>query len=424
MVEPAGHTGRGPGFELPERIAAAATAVAEATGAPVLAVGGAVRDGLLGLEPEDFDFACGAPPAAIAAALCGFGALDVVAELGRVALGIDGREVVFTTFRVEGDYGDDRRPRAVRFVDRAEDDAARRDFTVNAIYVPIDGSAVLDPCGGLADLAARRLRVIGDPLARLAEDPLRILRALRFEASRGLRPTAATAAALAACAPRCAALAAERRFDEVHRALGAAGAARAVERLLDLGALGFVLPGLGGAEHRIRTRALPLIAAAGTADEVGAWAALLGDPAGVERTLGALHAPRSLRREVAARLALAPAVADWECRPRAARLRLLRAADPAARDFARRLSDLGNRPAAARALAADLAALPLEPAPRLPSGDDVLALGVPAGPLVGAILAAVRARAEAGGIESPGALRALLADEVQRRVKDGRRTGR
>lgn len=404
-------------LDLPHEVEEVVRGV-QRSGSPVFAVGGVVRDALLGIAIDDWDFATAVRPDVLAATLGAYGEPHTVARLGRVAVDVAGFEVVFTTFREEADYGPDRRPGTVRFVDSPEQDAVRRDFTTNAVYVEIGSGAVTDPTGGLGDLRARRLRTIGDPRVRFAEDPLRILRGVRFESSRGLRPTATTAAAMAEMAPRCARLTAERRFGELHRALVEPGAAGAVLRLLDLGVLGHVLPELRGDEPRVREEAVPLLAQCdGDPDGASAWAALLGAPEVAQRALGELHAPRRLRRRVVGLLAFA---AEWEGDPAAVPLSRRRrdvaeAPAGAAGFVARRLRCRGEVDRAARVLA--LARSAEEAEPPLPSGKDVIALGVPPGPLVGQVLDAVRRSVDAEGLTDPEAVRRVLEREVERRVK-------
>ena len=271
------------GFSAPPLVRACVEAVAR-LGRPVFAVGGSIRDAALGLPIEDWDFASAARPDAVAAQLREFGPTDALPELGRVRVVAGGEELVMTTVREEGDYGDDRRPGWLRFVDEPERDALRRDFSVNAIYVDAIGGDVIDPTGGRDDLLARRLRLIGDPEQRLSEDPLRALRALRFEASRALTPTAATVAALASTAAKVARLRPERRLDELRRTFRAPAAAVAVRRLVDSGLLGHAIAALRGDDERVRLRALPVLVALraeampATERELLHWAALLGDP--------------------------------------------------------------------------------------------------------------------------------------------------
>src|SRR2546430_1244203 len=153
--------------------------------------GGCVRDLLLGLEPKDWDVATDAPPNRVREL---FSKTEAVGAAFGVILVRHGRSVVeVATFRSDGSYLDGRRPSEVRFT-TAEEDAQRRDFTINGLFLdPLEGDRVIDYVGGKEDLAARKLRAIGDPSARFAEDHLRLLRAVRFAARFGLEIAPATA---------------------------------------------------------------------------------------------------------------------------------------------------------------------------------------------------------------------------------------
>ena len=156
--------------------------------------GGCVRDLLLGLEPKDWDVATDAPPARVREL---FSKTDAVGAAFGVILVRHGKSVVeVATFRSEGSYLDGRRPSEVRFT-TAQEDAQRRDFTINGLFLdPLEDDRVIDFVGGQEDLAARRLRAIGDPSARFAEDHLRLLRAVRFAARFGLEIAPSTAMAI------------------------------------------------------------------------------------------------------------------------------------------------------------------------------------------------------------------------------------
>lgn len=190
----------------------------EAAGFSAYAVGGCVRDALLGLTPHDYDLCTDAAPADTARV---FGALPLVRsgeKHGTIGVVIDREVIEITTFRTEGDYQDSRHPGWVRFVSKIEEDLARRDFTVNAMaYSPKTG--YLDPFGGQQDLQNRVLRAVGDPSARFTEDSLRILRGVRFAVRFGLCPDPETEQAMTALAPLMEKLARERVFDELCKLL-------------------------------------------------------------------------------------------------------------------------------------------------------------------------------------------------------------
>ncbi len=184
--------------------------------------GGCVRDELLGLTPEDYDVATDATPDQVEDL---FRKTKSVGKSFGVVLVRDGRLVTeVATFREESGYTDNRHPDEVRFAD-AHADARRRDFTINALFLdPLDtaersGGRVIDFVGGVGDLDARILRAVGDPGARLAEDHLRALRAVRFTSRLGFTLEHATAEAIRAHACELEGVSRERVGDEVRRML-------------------------------------------------------------------------------------------------------------------------------------------------------------------------------------------------------------
>ena len=144
-------------------------------------VGGCVRDSLLGRSPKDWDVCTNALPEEVLRVFRRFHVIKTGLQHGTVTVMADHQPVEVTTFRIDGDYSDNRHPDSVNFVSRVEDDRARRDFTINAMaYNPTRG--LVDAFGGQEDLQARIIRCVGEPDARFNEDGLRILRALRFAA--------------------------------------------------------------------------------------------------------------------------------------------------------------------------------------------------------------------------------------------------
>lgn len=205
-----------------------------------LLVGGSVRDQLLGLEPGDFDIATNARPDEIA--LLFPDAIAVGSSFGVMLRRAGGTQTEIATFRSEGDYGDGRRPDAVHFEETPELDSRRRDFTINALYEDPATGQVLDFHGGREDLALGRIRAVGDPGRRFAEDHLRMMRAVRFAARLGFQIEAETAAAIRAHAPEIRRIAPERVRDEFSRILTEGGARRGMETLDELGLLVEILP--------------------------------------------------------------------------------------------------------------------------------------------------------------------------------------
>ncbi len=202
---------------LPEAVNACIAAL-EGAGYPCYAVGGCVRDACLGLIPHDFDLCTAARPDTVKAIFAGHDLVLAGLKHGTVGVVTQNGVIEITTFRREGDYQDSRHPGWVRFVDRIEEDLARRDFTVNAMaYSPIRGFA--DPFGGREDLKNHCLRSVGDPMQRFREDALRILRGVRFSVRFSLAVEENTLAAMKTAAPLMENLARERVFDELCKLL-------------------------------------------------------------------------------------------------------------------------------------------------------------------------------------------------------------
>ena len=186
----------------------------EQAGFPCYAVGGCVRDALLGLTPHDYDLCTAAPPEITARIFAAHTLVRSGEKHGTIGVVLEGQVYEITTFRTEGDYLDSRHPSWVEFVDDINQDLSRRDFTVNAMaYSPTRGYA--DPFGGQQDLKNKVLRAVGDPHKRFSEDALRILRGVRFAVRYGLSVENATKNAMFNLAPLMERLARERVFDEL-----------------------------------------------------------------------------------------------------------------------------------------------------------------------------------------------------------------
>lgn len=206
-------------------------------------VGGAVRDTLLRLPVADVDLATRLRPDAVVAALGAAGIKAVPTGLahGTITAVIGGRPVEVTTLR--RDIETDGRHAVVAYTDDWAQDAARRDFTINALYADPLSGAVFDHFGGLDDIAARRVRFIGDPLARIAEDHLRILRFFRFHAR--FATAAPDPEGLAACTRRAndlMALSRERIADELLKLLALDGPGPTIGLMQSAGILAPVIP--------------------------------------------------------------------------------------------------------------------------------------------------------------------------------------
>jgi tRNA nucleotidyltransferase/poly(A) polymerase len=235
-----------------QRVFAALTA----SGVETRAVGGAVRDALLGRPVTEIDLATTALPEQVMALArkAGLKAVPTGIEHGTVTVVVDGVPFEVTTLRRDVEtFG---RHATVAFTEDWVEDARRRDFTLNALYAESDGT-VFDPLGGYADLAAGRVRFIGDAEARIKEDYLRILRFFRFNAYYGKGPL--DPEGLRACVRLRAGLdqlSAERVGAELRRLLVAPEAIRAVEALFDYGLLPDLLGGAPRLERLARLIAI------------------------------------------------------------------------------------------------------------------------------------------------------------------------
>ncbi len=190
----------------------------EATGYPCYAVGGCVRDALLGLIPHDYDLCTAATPEQMKVLFADKNLVLAGEKHGTVGVILPQGVVEITTFRTEGSYRDNRHPDQVCFVADIAQDLARRDFTVNAIaYSPTRGYA--DAFGGRRDLQNRALRAVGNAETRFREDSLRILRGVRFAVRYGLSLEKSTREAMFSLAPLMENLARERVFDELCKLL-------------------------------------------------------------------------------------------------------------------------------------------------------------------------------------------------------------
>ena len=193
------------------------------------AVGGCVRDCLLGLPPHDGDVTTAATPEETMTVFEDTPVIPTGLPHGTVTVLMDGVPVEVTTFRTETTYSDHRHPDGVAFARSLDDDLARRDFTVNAMaYHPATG--LVDRFGGQDDLARRVIRCVGDPDTRFAEDALRILRALRFASQLDFEIEPATADAARRMSGTLAHVSAERLYAEMTRLLVGPGAGRVLRQ--------------------------------------------------------------------------------------------------------------------------------------------------------------------------------------------------
>jgi len=203
-------------------------------------VGGCVRDMLLGQNPKDYDIATDARPEEVTAL---FPDSDLVgAHFGVVLVHESGAQVEVATFRSDHTYVDGRHPVSVAFETDPRQDVLRRDFTINALLLDLDGGEVLDFVGGLKDLENRVVRAIGDPEKRFHEDHLRLLRAVRFAARLDYQIEAGTLRAIQRLHHLILKVSAERVRDELIRILTEGGARRGFELLDETRLLADILP--------------------------------------------------------------------------------------------------------------------------------------------------------------------------------------
>ena len=388
-----------------------------ANGAAARFVGGCVRDSLLGRTVTDIDIATAETPQSVIALLdtAGIRVVPTGIAHGTVTAVIDGTPYEITTLRLDIEtFG--RRAR-VAFTDDWVADAARRDFTINALYLDLDGT-VFDPTGGLKDLRAGRVRFVGDARARIEEDVLRLLRYFRFHAWYGTTPP--DPQALAACralAPRVAKLSAERVWHEIGRLLRAANAPAVIDLM---------------AEHDVLAQVLPELTRRDALHQIGALEAARGlvpDP--IRRLAAGLETDLAGVEKLARRLRLARA--EWFALARRVQHRDAMRSGLTQGAMRRLLYDLGAETYGDLVLINwardggaidDRARLALLDAaagwrkPRFPlTGDDVLACGITKGEDVGALLRAIEDWWLDGGFASD---RAACLAELDKRARDSR----
>jgi poly(A) polymerase len=367
-------------------------------------VGGAVRDHLAGLPVQDIDMAAPFPPEEIARRLkaAGFKVFETGLAHGTVTAVLHRVPIEVTSLR--RDVVTDGRRAEVAWTTDWKEDAARRDFTINAMALDAEG-ALHDYFGGAEDLRARRVRFVGDAATRLAEDYLRSLRFFRFQARYGgAVPDAQAVAAIRAAVPGLARLSAERVWMEIKRLLAAPDPRGALALMIETGVLAAVLPEAG------RPGRLDPAIAEGARDVLLRLAMLI--PPGVD--LAALARRLRVSGEEATRLAALHAGAAL---PEARDARALRrfAAEVAARGHATPFEAALVAKAGDPSL--DLAPFrQLPPGPLFPlHGRDALAIGLPPGPRIGRLLAETRAWWLAGGAEADHAACLAHLGELARR---------
>lgn len=193
-------------IQLPEKVHKIIDTLEEA-GFEAYAVGGCVRDSILGREPDDWDITTSAKPEETKRLFPR--TVDTGIKHGTVTVLLGGEGFEVTTYRIDGTYEDGRHPNEVTFTANLKEDLLRRDFTINAMAYN-DRSGLVDLYGGLADIEKRMIRCVGDARERFGEDALRMLRAVRFSAQLGYRIDGATGEAIRTLAPNLQKISAER----------------------------------------------------------------------------------------------------------------------------------------------------------------------------------------------------------------------
>jgi poly(A) polymerase len=360
-------------------------------------VGGIVRDELVGLPTNDIDLATRLRPEEVVERLnaAGIKTVPTGIEHGTVTAVSDGRPVEVTTLR--RDVSTDGRRATVAFSDDWREDAARRDFTINALSADPDSGELFDYFGGLPDLDARRVRFIGSPLERIGEDHLRILRFFRFHARFGTgEPDAAALDACTARANDLMALSRERIADELLKLLGLADPLTTAAIILKRGILKPVLPEIPDGATAPLQRLIEAEATAGVA------------PDGLRRMSALIPREPLTAEKIAARLKLS----------NKARKRLACAADAETGPEPRALAyGLGTECAVDRLLLAgrpDLAASIKEwPVPKLPLGGGALiSRGLSEGPIVARTLKTIEDRWVEAGFPQGAEFDAIVAQAL------------
>lgn len=361
-------------------------------------VGGAVRDDLLGLPVSDIDLATRIPPDGVIRRLerARIKAVPTGIDHGTITAVSDGQPVEITTLR--RDVSTDGRRATVAFTDDWREDAARRDFTINALLAdPITGE-LFDYFGGLADLHERRVRFIGDPFQRIAEDHLRILRFFRFHARFGAgEPDPAAVEACAARANDLMALSRERIADELLKLLGMPNPASTVAIMVDRNILRPVMPEIDTATVRLLVKLIAAEHEAGIApDALRRLAALLPRDVSVAESVGGrLRLSNKAKKRLAcaaeSELGRTPEALAYQIGMECAIDRYL----------------LAGRPSEARTLDG-------WHRPRLPiSGGGLIKRGLPEGPVVAQVLKTIENRWVDAGFPTGSEFERIVDEELR-----------
>ncbi|MBP9890606.1 MAG: CCA tRNA nucleotidyltransferase [Planctomycetes bacterium] len=357
--------------------------------------GGCVRDLLLHRTPKDYDVATSAKPEEVEAAFektvavgKSFGVITVIGESASV-------QVEVATFRHDGPYSDGRHPDSVRFTN-AEEDALRRDFTINALFLEPESGEVIDYVNGVRDLEARLIRAVGDPAVRFHEDKLRLLRAIRFACALAFDIDDETLEAVTRMAPQVTVCSRERIREELHKVLTNIGRGRALRLLIEAGLLKATLPDVEALGAQAHARAGTMLDALTNPPALPvSWATLLLDlgAASAAEVLTGLRCANELIARVQGLIADASRMGKLDGLRVAEQKRLLRKSgieDDLELLRARAIAGLADTAAAKRAPQI-LAARKAEGLwPKVPlNGNDLAAMGIKPGPVFKQLLSAL-----------------------------------
>ncbi len=302
----------------------------EKAGFQAYLVGGCVRDLLLEKNPKDYDIATSARPEDVRQLFRNCRVIGRRFRLAHVLFG-GGKIVEVATFRQkphepdEDDQAEDLLIRNDNVFGEAHEDALRRDFTINALFYDLERRQVLDWCGGMKDIRGRVIRTIGDPAVRFREDPVRILRAVKFAARLDVGISPEVYEALVDNRDELARAARPRIFEEVSRLLRGGAAHRSMWLLWELGGMAVLLPelsaflddedGNAGAGQRFfaRMRAIDTVTRErGAPDDLATWCALLAEPLAecVAGVRDPQHAASEFLDLIAERIAMPRRIAD------------------------------------------------------------------------------------------------------------------
>jgi tRNA nucleotidyltransferase (CCA-adding enzyme) len=367
----------------------------ERAGYETVAVGGCVRDRLMGRTPLDYDLATAALPQDVARVFSGETVVATGLQHGTMTVVLGGMALQITTFRVDGKYLDARRPEGVAFTQSLYRDLQRRDFTINAIaYAP--GRGLIDPMQGRRDIGRRLIRTVGDPDLRFGEDALRILRALRFSSQLSFAIEPETAGAARALSGRLALIARERIGAEIAALVMGDAAPRTLRAHRPV--LEAAIGGLRAVEDGRYAQAAEAVGRAprSKAARLAAFLAPLGD--GAPAALASLRPDGKTRRR-------ALALIDWINGPKDAWLAARALGDLGAEDARALFNILGADARALEALIEGGACVSI--GQLAVNGADVQALGR-SGPAVGEALRQILDAVIRG--ELPNERAALLAE--------------